>query len=106
MKGLSICLIAEGVIWTLAVVLIYLALSGMSDPVSFPVTFLYFAALPAGPVLLLIEPALVLTGSYARTGVVMTVIACAILSGTVAYTVSGIFHVQPLQVTAISVSRR
>ena len=91
----------EGILCGLGVGWLYLVLSGISEPISRPATLLHFAALLIGPALLIIGPALVLTGSRARTGAVLAIIGCAILTGWLGYALMGSFHTRPFQAKAL-----
>ncbi len=56
LRILSICLMLVGVVWALLVILAFLAMAGIAEPISFLVTGSYFAGQLAGPFLLIVGP--------------------------------------------------
>jgi hypothetical protein len=87
MKGSAIYLTGVGCLWALFVVWIYLALSGVTEPVSATAVLLYFTCLLIGPLVLIVGSIFVLTGKSARNGAVLSSIGCVILTGFVLYQV-------------------
>jgi hypothetical protein len=92
MKSLCICLLLVGVLWALFVVWMYLALSGIAEPISVTRVVLYFGVLLLGPLILLVGPILVLTGRHPKTGAILAVVGCVILTITVGYQVPSVLH--------------
>jgi hypothetical protein len=97
MKALSICLLVVGVIWALWVALIYLVMSGISQPISVGYTSLYYTAMLIGPILLIAGSILALGGSHQRLGSMFAIVGCAILTVLVGRETILSFHVEPLQ---------
>ena len=92
MKSLSTCLLLVGVVWGLFVVWMYLALSGIADPISVTRVVLYFVVLLLGPLLLIAGPILVLSGRHPKAGAILAMVGCIILTITVAYQVPSVLH--------------
>jgi hypothetical protein len=92
MKSLCICLLFVGVIWALFVGWMYLALSGIADPISVTRVVLYFGLLLLGPLILIVGPILVLTGRQPKVGAILAMVGCVILTITVAYQVPSVLH--------------
>jgi hypothetical protein len=98
MKTISICLLLVGIVWALAVGWIYLSLSTIAEPTSVAQVIAYYAGLLAGPLILIVGPALVLNGTYAKPGAALAMIGCVVLTIFVVYQSLQAFHVEPLQV--------
>lgn len=96
-KGLSVFLMIEGLVWALVIGWMFLVMSGIANPISPLSTSLYFVALLTVPLALMIGPLFILRGPHARLGAIMTAAACMILTALVVHEVSGLFHREPLQ---------
>ena len=70
----------------------YLALSGIAEPVSLTRVLVYFGGMLIGPFILIAGTIFVLTGKRARSGAVLVILGCAILTVTVAYQVPSILR--------------
>ena len=92
MKSLSTYLLLVGIVWGLFVVWMYLALSGIADPISVTRVVLYFVVLLLGPLLLIAGPILVLSGRHPKAGAILAMVGCIILTITVAYQVPSVLH--------------
>jgi hypothetical protein len=92
MKSLSIGLLLLGVFWALLVVWMFLALMGITDPISVTRVVLYFVVLLLGPLLLIAGRILVLSGRHPKAGAILAVVGCIILTITVAYQVPSVLH--------------
>jgi hypothetical protein len=93
-KILSICLILAGTFWALLALSVHLIMSGIAEPVSLPAVLF---ALFIGPLLLVAGPIFPLIGWHAKLGVMITIAGCAVITAYVIYALTGLFHVQPLQ---------
>jgi hypothetical protein len=92
MKSLSTGLLLLGVIWALLVVWMFLALMGITDPISAMRVVLYFVVLLLGPLLLIAGPILVLSGRHPKAGAILAMVGCIILTITVAYQVPSLLR--------------
>lgn len=97
MKSLAIGLMICGFFWTATVGWMYLTLSGIAQPISVWRTLSYYALLLVGPLGLLLGPILVLRGTHAWLGAILTAVACAIFTGWVINELMGLFDRDPLQ---------
>jgi hypothetical protein len=104
MKGPAIYLVGVGSLWALVVVWIFLALSGIAEPVSIAAVFLYFGCLLIGPLVLVVGSVFVLTGKSARNGALLSGLGCVILTGFVLYQVWSVVQPpQPLEFRPFSI---
>jgi hypothetical protein len=87
MKSTAFFLVGVGCSWAAVVVWIYLALSGITEPVSTTAVFLYFGSQLIGPMAMVVGSVFVLTGKFARNGTILSSIGCVILTGFVLYQV-------------------
>lgn len=98
MRGLSICLLVVGIIWTLVVGWIYLTLSGIAEPISMMRILAYYGGLLLGSLALILGPILILKGTYAKWGAILAILGCSALTIFVFYQTVQAMHVEPLQV--------
>ncbi|WP_263415888.1 hypothetical protein [Terriglobus albidus] len=98
MKSLSIYLLLLGIIWALLVGWMYLALSGIAEPISMMRVVLYFGGMLIGPLVLIVGSVLVLCGTYAKPGALLALLGCVVLTIFVVYQSLQALHVEPLQV--------
>jgi len=89
---LSSFLLSIGVIWTLIVGWMYLALSGIAEPISVARVMFYFGGLLVGPLVLIAGSILVLAGRRVKPGSILVIIGCAILTITVGCQIPSMLH--------------
>src|SRR5205807_4410263 len=93
-KLMSAYLLLVGVLWSLAIVCVWITLGSIAQPES---VFGLLFGLLIGPSFLLIGPFVGLALPHRRVGTIIASIGCAILSMYVAYAISTILHTAPLQ---------
>jgi hypothetical protein len=97
-RSLSISLIVVGVLWAAVIAWMYIALSGIAEPISVMSVVLYYGGLLLGPLVLILGPILVLNGTYTKQGAILSILGCAVLTILVLYQTIQAMHVEPLQV--------
>jgi hypothetical protein len=86
-----------GIVWVFCVVFMYLAMAGISTPVSNRAVILSAAEWFVGPVSLIVGSALVLAHKAPKISLALSVGAALVLSGIVVSTVNSALHPQPLE---------
>ncbi len=86
-----------GGIWILCIAWAFVALSGLSVPVSDGTIILDYGIMLAVPAAQIVGSILILKGLLQRPGAILIGAACLILTGLVAYEFAIDLHLQPLQ---------
>jgi hypothetical protein len=97
MKLSAVYLLIIGVVWALAIGLMFLAMSSIAEPVGLLYTSTYYAALLVGPALLIIGSLLILRRSREKIAFILSAIGCLILTVTIARESILGLQVEPLQ---------
>ncbi len=96
-KGFSIYLLLVGCTWALFTVWSYMALSGISEPVSTAAIVFYYGVALTGPLALVVGPSLILRSESSKSGAILVFIGCAILSAFVLYNGLSGLRIRPLE---------
>jgi hypothetical protein len=97
MKAPAIYLLTVGFFWTLAIALVFVTMSGITEPISLFYTSSYYLALLLGPAMLIIGSVLILRGTHQKFGTIQAAAGCLILTVTVAHESILGLHLRPLQ---------
>ena len=98
MKMAAGFLLAIGCLWGLLVVWMFLSIAGVAgSPESWLKTALYWSAMFAGPLILVIGAVLLLRGTSLRSGAILAELGCVILTGFALYTSITGMQRKPLQ---------
>lgn len=97
MKLIAISMLIVGGIWILCIAWAFLALSGMSVPVSTGRVILDYGLMSAVPTAMIVGSVLILRGLRQRLGAILIGAACLILTVLLAYEFAIDLHPQPLQ---------
>jgi hypothetical protein len=98
MKLIAISMLVVGGMWILCIACAFLALSGLSVPVSTGRVIVGYSLMLAVPAAMIVGSVLILRGLRLRLGAILIGAACLILTALVAYECAIDLHPQPLQV--------
>ena len=97
MKLIAISMLIVGGIWILCLAWAFLALSGMSVPVSAARVILDYGLMLTVPTAMIVGSVLILRGIRLQLGSMLIGAACLVLTGLLAYEFAIDLHPQPLQ---------
>jgi hypothetical protein len=97
MKLIAALMLIVGGLWILCIAWAFIALSGLSVPVSAGTIILDYGIMLAVPAAQIVGSTLILKGLMQRPGAILIGAACLILTGLVTYEFAVDLHPQPLQ---------